>query len=375
MKSSSKSIMQLVIGLLSTAVLLYFLFQLISFEEFSREILSSNLYFSSLAIVSFLAANFFNSFRWKVILRSQKFFSLSLYQLFQIICMSFMLNNLLPARVGEIAKVFFLVRKGKAPFSTGITTVVAERFFDMLNVLVIMVGSVFFLDLLVPMREVFPEVWVNLLQSLQDRFPQLGKLGSQVSFNQLIEIPFYIALSLSFLGLSVMFFFRGYPEVLIRSVQKFLFWIDKNSPIFEKLRSYSERFQFFSHPKRLLKIFFASSSVWIGYTFSFYFFVQAFGLPIHFWETLFLMGVVAVAISLPLTPGGLGTFELLFVLVGVLLSGPEWQETIPRWISCAIVAHVSQILILSTLGLFFFFRQNYSFREILKSKNLQEKQQ
>ena len=42
----------------------------------------------------------------------------------------FMINCILPGRVGELARPMILQKKTKIPFATGIATVAAERIFD-----------------------------------------------------------------------------------------------------------------------------------------------------------------------------------------------------------------------------------------------------
>src|SRR3989337_1509904 len=72
--------------------------------------------------------------RWQGLLSHIK--QVSVLNLLSITCIGFMANNILPARVGEVLRPFLLYKKENVKFSTSVATVIVERIFDMLALII-----------------------------------------------------------------------------------------------------------------------------------------------------------------------------------------------------------------------------------------------
>lgn len=68
--------------------------------------------------------------RWQEIVGAS--YPINFRQAFHPLAIGFMLNFILPGRVGEIARPIILQKQDQVPFSTGLTTVAAERMLDLL---------------------------------------------------------------------------------------------------------------------------------------------------------------------------------------------------------------------------------------------------
>jgi uncharacterized protein (TIRG00374 family) len=66
--------------------------------------------------------------RWRLILRSQK--ALSLKELMPSLFVGYMVNNVIPARAGEIYRAHFLARRVRMSRSSVAASIVVERTFD-----------------------------------------------------------------------------------------------------------------------------------------------------------------------------------------------------------------------------------------------------
>ncbi len=85
------------------------------------------------ALVLYLASIWVRSFRYRFLLRDLA--DLSPNQLFPVLCIAFMANNLLPARAGELMRVYVLGERFGLSKVSALGTVLVERLFDGLTLL------------------------------------------------------------------------------------------------------------------------------------------------------------------------------------------------------------------------------------------------
>jgi glycosyltransferase 2 family protein len=79
-------------------------------------------------------------FRWRIILQDS--LPIGFWPAFHPLMIGFMINCILPGRVGEIARPALLKQQQKLPMTTGLATVAAERMFDMM-MLIALFAAVF----------------------------------------------------------------------------------------------------------------------------------------------------------------------------------------------------------------------------------------
>ena len=88
-----------------------------------------------LAILGYLLAR---SFRWKILLGP----SASLGDAFSVINIGYLINNVLPFRLGDPARAVAIGMDGRIKISAALSTVVVERVFDMLTVVLLLAITV-----------------------------------------------------------------------------------------------------------------------------------------------------------------------------------------------------------------------------------------
>ena len=86
-------------------------------------------------IVLMFIAHYIRAIRWEVLISPIK--KVSVLNLFSAIMIGFMANNVLPARLGEVIRPVMIARKEKIKVSASFATVVMERVFDILGIIVI----------------------------------------------------------------------------------------------------------------------------------------------------------------------------------------------------------------------------------------------
>ncbi|MEO5372459.1 MAG: flippase-like domain-containing protein [Magnetococcus sp. DMHC-1] len=186
-----------------------------------------------------------------------------------VLCLG--LNNIFPAKLGELAKVSFLRQKADIPMSHGLGIVFWERFFDLNAVLLFGVITAYLLDkslLLVPLTMVVGIFWVFLV--LNNYFPNISRL-----LLRLIPLPTL----------------KNFVAAILDHLQ--------------------ERFEW----KFLWVLGWYTLLAWMAYSvmvFIFLLWIAGLNLTVAQVAAVFVMS--SIGVSLPSSPGGLGVYEAAIVL-------------------------------------------------------------
>ncbi len=125
-----KMLTSLLVGIILSAVTLYLAFRNVPFNDLADYLASINyawiLPAALIVVISFLL----RAWRWQIILASNH--QVPFWRAYHPMMIGFMINCVLPGRVGEVARPAILNSKEKVPFTTGLATVAVERVFDIL---------------------------------------------------------------------------------------------------------------------------------------------------------------------------------------------------------------------------------------------------
>ena len=127
--------LSLFIGLAVSIAALYLAFRQVPFSDLMAYLKSINYFWIIPTILLALAGFTLRVYRWQLILGSSQ--PVGFWQAFHPLMIGFMLNCILPGRVGEVARPIILQQKEQFPFSTGLATVAAERTFDAMILLLL----------------------------------------------------------------------------------------------------------------------------------------------------------------------------------------------------------------------------------------------
>lgn len=116
-------------GLALGSVLLFFTLKGIQKEIFLGIYSRINIFFLFLGLSLIVIGLFLKAFRWKLLINET---NLSYKNIFYILTIGYLINNLLPARAGEIARIFLMGRREKIGLSKTTGTIAAEKFFDII---------------------------------------------------------------------------------------------------------------------------------------------------------------------------------------------------------------------------------------------------
>ena len=272
------------VGILISAVFLYFALNGLDLEHFWEALQSANYWWLIPGVAVYFVGVWIRAWRWHYMLRPLKKIPTS--TMFPIVCIGYMGNNIFPARAGEVLRAAMLRQREGVPISASLATVIVERIFDG----VVMLSFVF----------------LNL--------PELARLTASSGSLEGLDVSavaFWGALV--FFGALVVFILAAmFPKITMGIVD---FVVARFVPgkFKEKTRDLAERFlsglESLRSPFEALMIFFTTVLIWLMETAKYWFVMHAFPFEVSFFALMLMNGVVNLMTTLPSGPGYVGTFD------------------------------------------------------------------
>jgi uncharacterized protein (TIRG00374 family) len=125
---------QLWLGVIISAVFLWLALGGLALNKVWGEMQSANYWWLIPSVTTYFAAVWARTWRWDYMLRPLK--QIPLTRLFPVVVIGYMGNNIYPFRAGEVLRSYVLRRREDVPMSGSLATVIVERVFDGLVMLV-----------------------------------------------------------------------------------------------------------------------------------------------------------------------------------------------------------------------------------------------
>ncbi len=274
--------------------------------------------------------------RWWFLLRSlaSPQFPIRIPDLYQLVAIGYMGNNVYPFRSGEILRIVLLKQSYQIRYGRITTTVLVERVFD---------GLVMLTFIIVP------------LLFIENTSPELRRVATFTApaFMGALAIFFVLALRPDLMRKLVAFVTRVLPGKIGTLVHKLA---DEVIAGLEGLRT----------PRDLAGTVVASYLSWMIEAAVYWITATAFGLNVGYPVMLMVVGVVNLAGLIPASPGQLGTFEFFAtaVLVGVGIAQPEA-------FAFALLVHLVIWLPPTLLGFYLLIRRGLNFSAVTRARELE----
>lgn len=126
-------------GLVVTAVLCYIAVRDVQLDQMWDALGESNLAWTLPALAVFAVSIFLRALRWRILFEPAS--RPSNRDATSALLVSYFFNNLLPARAGEAARIVWIRRVAGVPAGEALATVVVERIFDVLSLLVLLFAA------------------------------------------------------------------------------------------------------------------------------------------------------------------------------------------------------------------------------------------
>jgi uncharacterized protein (TIRG00374 family) len=291
------------------------------------------------ALLMFLTSFYVRAYRWKVFLLPVG--NVRFGVAFSSMMIGYMVNNVLPLRMGELFRAYSLGKAGKVSRSSAFATVVVERIFDVLCLLLV-------LGIILVM---FP-------------FPAWIRQSAMITFVGTVVLVVVLLLMMH------------RTEQFVRLVRKMFGPL--GSRIGDQIEHITRQFmvglEAFRRTENLFLVIVSSLLLWFFYWGCVYcmFYTFEFVTP-EFPKImqspplagLVILAVGTIAIMIPSTPGSVGTYHGVAVLGLSLFDVPA-----DRAMGFALIMHLFNYLPLTLIGLACFWKQNLSFADVRADEEL-----
>lgn len=295
-------IISLLAGIVLSAAALYFAFHNVPLYELLDYLKSINYFWTIPAVCLVLVNFFFRALRWQFILETSH--KINVWRAFHPLMIGFMINCILPGRVGEIARPIILQKKEKIAFATGIATVAAERVFDVFALVVFAIITFISIEIN-PQTEI---IFGNF---------HLNRSTLEVLFNKIIIIGVLLLVAIIMVSIPVI---RRLIQRVILTLPSLLFFIDNaiktkiTAKLCEPLNRFFDNialgFILIKYPRKIFICTLYSLAVWMTAAFSYYVFsLGSPGIHLSFTEMYAVMVIICLFIALPSVPGFWGLWE------------------------------------------------------------------
>ena len=310
---------QAIIGLLISIVGIYWAFYDFKFTEFLETIKSVKYEYVFLACVLIISSVWLRALRWKLLFKSDD--GVETYSLFRYELIGYFGNNVLPLRLGELLRAYILGKEYSLSKSYVFGTIVLERILDTLALILLSLFLLF----------IYP-------------------------LTALIKIYIYIGIILS--AILVIFLFILKRKKIV----------DTESGILLIISNFIQGFKNLEYNKIPL-LFILSIFTWSIYWIDVHLIQYAFGFGMTPADSLLLLVVSTLFMSIPSAPGMIGTFHFGVKYVMVDLFATSYGYTVSEATSFAIVLHAYGYISYTLIGAIYFARSQFhknAISEVLK---------
>jgi len=326
------------IGVAVSAAALYFALKNVPMDELIQYMGHIDGFWAAVTVGLVGLSFVLRAYRWQVILGPES--GVGLREAYHPMIIGFMLNGILPGRVGEFARPIILKHKSAVPFTTGIATVAAERVFDLLMLIglfAIVIASV--------------EIDPNFSIPFGDY--HLNKDTLMVIANGIWKLCLLLIVGI------VMMVFEKPREMIKKAILKaphLLPFGETNrqridwkicTPLAGLVDSFAAGFGQIRNIKALILCLFLSAGVWLLAGLSYY--AMSLGCPgieLGFAKIVAMMVIICFFIALPSVPGFWGIWEAAGVFA-LLLFGVSKNDAA----GFTLANHAVQLFPVILLGL------------------------
>ncbi|MBW2058292.1 MAG: flippase-like domain-containing protein [Deltaproteobacteria bacterium] len=316
-----KNVVKVGAGFVITALFLYLSFRNIEVSRLVAGMAGFGWFYLLPVLFALFVSFWVRAVRWRYIIQGAT--EIRTYQAFEILIIGFMVNNVLPVRIGEFARAYLLGKRKNVSKSLALATVALERLCDGYALILFLAAGLLFVGNV--------EKWLIRLA-----FTAAG---------------FYTAIFTLMLLLNR--FTERFADVAARGTG-FLGKAASNR-LREALLSFSQGLDLLKSKSRLAMVGLLSLAVWLIFALSVFGMIKGARLPLPFVSTLTFLGIIALGIMIPSSPGYLGTIQY-FSIVALGLWGIDKTTAL----GFSIIYHIITYVPITGLGLWYLAKGNLS---------------
>lgn len=275
--------------------------------------------------------------RWRALLDNR----ITLGHSYNILNVGYFLNAILPARLGEAARIWLATRlTPPIPIFTSLSTIVVERLIDTLTVVVLIVIGL----------ALTPDV------------------------SQTAQRAAYGSGALAIFGLVVLIVLaarRQWAHALVRLGERIIPAVKRLNPahLMDKIL---DGVQPLTSPRSAITTLFWTAAAWLFSVVAAFFLIPSFfplDHPGNWTAAILMVAFASLAIAFPAVPGSVGPFELAVILAlraaGLVKEGNADLES--RAVAFAVVLHICNVFCYVSTGYLGLLREKISIGQIMES--------
>ncbi len=374
MKFDKKKIVFL-LGILVSAVCSWLFIRKVEWTSLSKAFSEAKYIYVLPTIISIFVSHYVRSIRWAWLLAPVK--KVSFFKLFSVTIIGFMANNVLPARVGEIVRPIMIGKKENIRLSTIAATVIIERVFDILSLIVLATITLHLLPANINQNnpnEIANDTSSTIFQEIERDEQKGNNLDAletadkgKITRSTIIQIKKWSKLFTCFGVLSVLFLFllSIYPKEASKITKKLLFFLPHHlkEKLIGLIDSFISGLQIFDDKKQILFIGILSLVIWVLNVAGIYILAYSFNLGLSFIGACFVTMCISLAVALPQAPGFIGVFHIAtqntLCIFGIGMSSAQ---------SYAILLWATSIIPVTLIGFLFLWREGMGIMAITKQE-------
>ena len=301
----------------------------LNWEEALTAISTADLGPALIAVPVLTSGLLFKSLRWQALFYPRT--DVNLWRLLDALNIGYLVNNILPARVGELVRPFVVRETGGPPYAWGLSTVIVERVLDVITVVVVTLVVIAFLP--VP----------NWLAA--------GALAAGV-----------VAIA----GLAALIIAAGNEQAVVRLAARVL----RRTPFASatwlgRLAALIRGFAPLRVPRVMIPVVLWTVPLWSAPFLTFHLLLRSVGLELPLVASVFAVCVIGLGVAAPSSPGQVGLFE------GAGLIGlSAFTGDVERSVATVLLFHAYNYAITSVFGVASLARTGLSYRKVVASVTL-----
>lgn len=324
----------LALGFGISAFFVYTMLPTLKLQDVWRDLQTARYGWLIPGVAIYFVAVWARTWRWHYLLRPIR--KISLRDLFPVMVIGYMGNNVYPYRAGEFIRAWVLKRNTGVSISATLATVIVERIFDGLVMLIFVFVTLPFAPIPAPYDQIV--IWMTVL----------------------------------FFGALVAFIVLALRPALTRRLYT---WVFERLIPTEKARmpvlGLADRFLDGLAPLRspadMAMTLVTSIVVWLTETTKYWLVMHAFDFQVSFFVLMLMTAVVNLATTLPSSPGYVGTFDKPGIEILKIFGVAESVAT-----AYTVVLHAALWLPITLLGVYYMIRQGVKWGDFAKATQAAE---
>jgi glycosyltransferase 2 family protein len=309
-----------IIGFMISLLLLYLSLRGIEFRQLFLTLKNADIRFVFVPLLCVFLSLTLCSYRWSKVVGNDVRFR----DAFVSVMIGLFVNNVLPARIGEIARGYALARRRGISFTYSVTTVFVDRFFDLVGLLII---TFIFLP-----EDSLPKSIAQAIYMLLGLFIVCATLLIVLSRKNVTD---------------------KIANRLARFRKPFITRFSK------RILEIQQNLSRISSPFNLIYFIAIAVVTWLSMSTGLYFAMLALGIKIAFVKVPFICALLNMGLVIPSSPGYIGVYQFLLVYLLSIFNIPKYEA-----FAVSLLFHASWYIPYNVLGATFLIKEHLKIQDI-----------